>query len=91
MKAAITNRKKEQDSNACLLGTVLLGCYVSLYLLCHIARSRVFHMEIPVIYYIFPILVGALVGSVLVLITRFVRKVIRRRTGASLFLPVSFV
>lgn len=79
MKAAITNRKKEQDSNACLLGTVLLGCYVSLYLLCRIARSRVFHMEIPVLHYIFPILVGALVGSVLVLITRFVRKKVEAR------------
>lgn len=79
MKAAITNRKKEQDSNVCLLGTVLLGCYVSLYLLCRIARNRVFHMEIPVIYYIFPILVGALVGSVLVLITRFVRKKVEAR------------
>ena len=77
MKAAIMNRKKEQDSNACLLGTVLIGCYVSLYLLCRIARNRVFHMEISVIYYIFPILVGMLVGSVLVLITRFVRKKVK--------------
>ena len=74
MKATMTNHKKEQYSNACLLGTVLLGCYISLYLLWRIARNRVFHMEIPVIHYIFPILVGVLVGSVLVLLTRFVRK-----------------
>lgn len=83
------NNDQIQHNAYYICGTVIISCYVSLSLLCHIARCRVFHMEVSPVYYIVPILTGILSGVILIVFTGTLRTVWKKKVGQLIWLDLS--